>query len=364
MIGPQNKVLREDFLRTLLQHLSDNAHHTEHDEHIFYKKDKHQFWYWSEHGAKNLYKSYLDSKPVIEFNNERFLIEHIRVANFPFKITERSYKNVLNGCDQTPIPKVCCNFDDSEDDDSEEEEDLSSTYGGNKILDEFDLLSFSSVTNKTILYDGNDTFYFSQPNTRNCYAGGQFYFTMTFNYSQPDLHIYVELRPEKETLHTAVTGHTGSFFNDQLIRTSKVNSWYPEGLFFKENSLTLMKEVLEKGTKTFKYDGYTFSVIDYAFCDVTRVDRWCGHCLVSCKRITKAEALKMFPNTSSYRNGITISCTPEWYVQYQLSNCYDYGLTARIILDIVDQDTGYSDYLPEGQYIKKYKGEIEIYNGR
>jgi hypothetical protein len=258
------------------------------------------------------------------------------ITDFTFNMQSKTYKDQLfERCKRTKRPPDVCPCETDEYDDSEElsEEEPKSI-----------LYSFKSLFDIPIKFDGDDVSYFSQPSDPYEVAGAQYYLKMTFCYSQPGLTIRVKLGPNAKIREIRTGRSNGDgYFAEKM---EKEYTYKPDMLWFGERSMRSLKiaflknqsDFLGFGSNIWSHGGRTYEIVDKKFCKSNRLDRCCGCCNTWCEPMSDTTGIRMIPIRTSYRRRISVSCTPEWYIQYQISSCFDYSYCARIILKLIGED--------------------------
>lgn len=332
LLGPKNRQLGADFLTELLKCFDEFKHTIPKSGEIEAPKKCHYYTYWKSYYIKSFYKPFLERIPKVEYNGDTFVIKQIILADFSFDMKPKTYKDAFELCDQKkPPPRVCpCEESGSENvsDSSDDELDLPRET---RVL-----FSFEDILNKSIKFEGSDVSYFSQPSTPYGMAGAQFQFEMTFCYSQDDLSIYVVMGPDKRIQHicTGTSNGEGYFAKNRQVDYS----YEPDMLWFDESSMRSIKLALQKQDRFWTHSGRTYEIVDKKFCKANRDDRSCGCCYNWCDPMSDSVGIASIPSGISYRRNITVTCAPEWYIQYQISSCSDYTYCARILLDLVSED--------------------------
>lgn len=337
--GPKHKVLRKEFLQALLKTLSDHRGQSSQDESR--KLGRVLSWTCWKLKDADFYEPFLQSNPVIDYEDERFRIQRAVFTDARiFEFKERTYKDAF--CfDSTPRPSSCT----CEDSDDGPETLDSPNCVDETVTKDFKLLSLDSVLQMDIHGDGE---YFSQPNNAIGIAGAQYGFEMCFYYWQPGLNIFLELTPVEPILERVICGHTGNRQDTKLMRVQRTYSYKPNLLYFEDDSLHIVKRALLRGEDTFDYRGRTFKIVDTFFCSVWNDDFPCGCTNIGCDRRPDAEGISGLPLRQYYTGDIHVSCTPEWFIQYQVSCCVSFGYCSRIILELLKDDAKMTEAeLPE-----------------
>jgi hypothetical protein len=291
---PINKTLGKEFLYNVVQYLSKN--------------------------------DYIPEKECcIKYMNEDFYIVSMKIRNIPINIPKNiDYKHIWNKCDNSkPLPNECHCQDSDSDSDEDDNDKIDNNYN---VYDLYNIyskynnkaISFESI-NTTIKYEGDDVIYISRPLIYSSWAGGQYTWQMVFSYSQPDLNINLVLGPKRWILDKGYT------FNYSPICYNKD--------YFQDDFYLILKNSLINNIDIIEYKNIKYHIIDYKFCKTDYIHFCCGCIFNSCSYMSKEQFITIMPTKNGYRDRITITCTPEWYIQLQISLCNDYsGYSARFIL--------------------------------
>jgi hypothetical protein len=292
---PINKTLGKDFLYKVVQCLSKNEYIAE--------------------------KEY-----CIKYMNEEFYIIDLKITNIPIDIPKNiNYKYIWNKCDNSkPLPDECHCEDYYSDDEINNKPNIYYMYDlYNKYSDYNDkAILFKSINaiNTNIKYDGNDVIYISRPLIHSSYSGGQYTWQMIFNYSQPNLNINLILGPKRWILDKGYT------FNYSPICYNKD--------YFQDDFYLILKNSLINNLNIIEYKNIKYHIINCKFCKTNYRAFSCGCTHMSCCYMSKENFINIMPSKYGYRDNITITCTPEWYIQLQISSCHNYsGYSARFILE-------------------------------
>jgi hypothetical protein len=266
----------------------------------------------------------------IVYDNEEFYITKIKISDRPLNFQMKTYKDIWSLCDRCrPVPEYCdCeDFDQWSDDSFESVETKELKIADLKNLR---ILGLENLSNENIRY-------FSQPALHSCWDGGQFEWVMIFNYSQENLNINLELGPKRYLKSERIVGWTGRFLETPIYKIDDnllVYNYMPDDLYFDQDFYPILKNCLIHDVKKIEYKNRQYEVIDYKCCQVKTRDFSCGCGYASCSPMSKEESITKFPLKCGYRRQFTYSCTPEWYLQVQISACNDYsGFCYRFILN-------------------------------
>ncbi len=322
VLGPKNKVLGEDFLRKVLELLSNVD---------FVQADGPSFKNWSVNRFDNeneeFYKNFYATEPKISHEGDELYITKIWLTKgSDWQSRGSSYKAIWQKCDeQKPIPYRCdC-------------EDSCSTSSVSEDDSEFTLLPLSFIKTVDVTYKGE---FHSGPTGTKYHAGGQCDWKFGFFYKQDDFELRLEMGPRRRINAKWLSGwrvSSGSPASYPIIKEEVdklVFDYQPNNLYFEDDFYDILRDKLISCESLIDYKGWLYELLDWKFCDVDSYVRGCGCCPSFCNKRSKAWGVSQIPSkqTSSY-NSFNFSCTPEWYLQLQVGSCNSSGCCARFILD-------------------------------
>ncbi|ARF12503.1 hypothetical protein Klosneuvirus_6_65 [Klosneuvirus KNV1] len=334
MLGPNNKVLEKDFLVLLIECLKKSNSQSSED----IKKIHRWSDFYDSFDTIKFYDFFIKQQNTLIYNGEIFKIVSIAISNTEAS-RNRTYKDAWKRCD-TPNPSsvkafetyhCSCedNYESSDEENNEENNRSMNIYSIDKFLKEYA---------DKITYNGT---YYSQPGPYYPVVGAQYNWNLIFNYNEmidgKVLDITVKLGPQTRNIFVKkITGYTGSPLIP-IIKSGNedVNSYKPNNLYFDSNFFPLIKIALLSREKIFEYSGVNYKIIDSKFCSVKSDVFACGCCHNMCKPMSKTEGIKKIPTQISYRDDITVSCTPEWFIQVQIGCCNGGSYCARFILECI-----------------------------
>jgi len=330
MIGPNNKQLGHDFLKVFLNHINS----IDIDE---YPKCKSMNLTSCDFkfNSKKFYKYFLEKYNFIIYNNndicDEFRINDIYILDKEFnQKIYTSYKDKWNDCDlyhTKYIPSYCpyCDKWGEEESETSEEED-NNTYT---------FLTINQLKNINIEYTNNISSY---PNKMNWVGGRQFDFVMCFKYNQPNLHIYLELGTKRNIItNKKILDHsTNPKFE---VINQLVYDYRPSNLYFDNELYNVIKQTLIHYDKNkiikLYYKNIQYQLIDIKYTKTFNNDFSCGCGFNQCFSVDDINTIiNLLPEKHYYGTIVSISCTPEWYIQIQIGACENYcDFCLRIILE-------------------------------
>jgi hypothetical protein len=268
----------------------------------------------------------------VKYMNEDFYIVRLKITNLPIDVPKNidykyvwsmcdNYKSSLNDCDSD----VCHYIDNNE---IKYKSDIicsTNTLYNNWSDYNKKAITFESINhiNTIIKYEGNDVIYISKPlfSLFKPETGSQYAFQMVFNYSQDDLNINLVLGA-KQSIDYEIEKYK---YDYSPICYNKN--------YFQDDFYLILKNCLINNFDIIEYKNIKYNIIDYKFCKINYTSFMCQCYYTSCSYMSKENFINIMPSKYSFINKITISCTPEWYIQLQISFCNsDNGYSARFIL--------------------------------
>lgn len=338
MFGPKNKVLGKEFLLSFIDCLKKSNVQQAKDS-----NDDIPNWsnFYDLHWTRDFYEPFIKQKNTITYNGEIYQIVSLALSNRKEHMVNTTYKDIWKECN-TVSPSTlkafethhCSCMDENDDEDDYEEEvkkDRIEIYSINKFLKDYaNKLSFNGT-------------YCSQSGPYYPTAGAQYYWNLIFNYNEiidgNSIDIRVKLGPTTRQIfkkYVASYGGTKQGLEPNIeSRYKDVNDYIPDNLYFDSDFFPVIKNALLTKDKIFEYNGVKYKILDQKFCNVKSDMLGCGCCYDMCKPMTNTEGINRIPKQISYRDDITISCTPEWYLQVQIGCCNGGDYCARFILDLI-----------------------------
>jgi len=259
-------------------------------------------------------------------------------------MSNKTYKDVWKECD-VPNPNSVkafetyhCSCEDDYEEYTDEDYEEEMKEREKSYIKLYNITEFLKSYADKITYNG---IYYSQPGPYYAVAGAQYNWNLIFNYNEmideKSVDITVKLGPPTRNIFVKYIGsHTGTPLTPIITSGRKdVNNYMPDNLYFDSDFFSIIKMALLSREKTFEYNGVNYKIIDYKFCRVKSDVFACGCCHDMCKHMTNTEGINRIPTQISYRDNITVSCTPEWFIQVQIGCCNGGDYCARFILDCI-----------------------------
>jgi len=330
MLGPKNKILDENFLKLVIDLITNYLLNTEnrYKEQIPVNKNS-----WTIRNNSNLmYKNFIETEPKVIYNNEEFYIREIQILDQYFEIyyKENTYKDIFNSYDSNPLPSYCSCDDSCDDNDKEEEKEYNQ-----KLIN---LLPLESI--KQIKLNGEYCSYPDNYNNR---------WSMVFQYKENNFNLTLSLGPKRYIKYKAITGHGthnkltiknpnyGSLQPIYTIDDNKlVYNYMPSDLFFEEDFIQIIKNSLLSNNNIIKYKNVEYKIIDSIFYKHEDIMFSCGCSYSNSKVLSLQDGINLMQNHFSYYYKFSYSFTPEWYLQVQFGYFESHGdMSAKFILDYV-----------------------------
>lgn len=333
-IGPIHKDLEKPFLECFVNYIKSIKNEIDNFEaKPLIGLERPSMYCWKT-DIDHYYENLIKYRPKFVYDKEEFYIDRIKISNKPFfsSYQKPTYNNVWNTCrNDKPLTEPCTCEEDEEDEDNDK--DFSET---NRTYLPVSSILKIDFTGDYISQASDDVF----PNDFIIkYAGEQFGWKMLFCYQQKELNISMIISPLRYITNKRIVSYTfqnlGKMFpNIEENIGMKHLCWKPDNLWFDDDVLIVLKNTLITNQSQLKYKNWNFELIDTIFCETDTYD-FCGGYHKACKIKTKEWAIQNFPLKSHFRDKFIYSCTPEWYLQFQIGQCNNNGSTLRFILKFV-----------------------------